>query len=224
MKIKFVLLVAFVVFFSSCERENSSDVNQDRIFTIYGLVYEANQDVTYARAWFRFGHALGTLLELTQPSYVRFNTENLGFQNAFAYYEKRMSGKVASGTFHWEDYDGNKFENAITITSIAFPSALTEIEGGKSFELSWEGSPIAEDSYVAVTINGDFEGDGTIIWEKAVGSTSITIPKSELEKLPKNLSATFWLEYGYNPELAQTTGAGGEIYGKYRISKEIMIK
>lgn len=224
MKIKFVLLVASVVLLSSCERENSSDVNQDRIYTIYSLVYDADQDVTYARAWFKFGNTLGTLLELTQPSYVSFNNENLGFQNAFAYYEKRMSGIVASGTFHWEDYDGNKFDNTIGITAIAFPEALTEIEGSSSFELSWEGEPIAEKSYVAVTINGDFEGDGTILWEKAVGSTSITIPKTELDKLPKNLPATFWIEYGHNPDLAQTTGAGGELYGKYRVSKEIMIK
>ena len=224
MKTKTLLLAIITFAFASCEREDSADVNQDRIYTIYNLVYEADQDVTYARTWFRFGSATGTLLELTKPSYISFNDQNLSFMNALAFYEKKMTGIIDEGSFYWEDYEGVGFENSVSIKEIAFPRAVTEINGDSSFELVWEGQELGFDEYVAVAINGDFEGDATIHFEKGMGSTSITIPKTSLEQLPKNKLATFWLELGYSPFLQQETSAGGEIHGKYRVSKEIMIK
>jgi hypothetical protein len=224
MKPLFIPFLILALLFVSCEREDSADVNQDRIYTIYSLVYEADQDITYARAWFRFGSAVGTLLELSEPSNVSFNDQRLSFQNAFAYYEKSLPGKTMSGSFFWEDYDGLQFNNAVSMKEIDFPSDLTEISQDQSFELFWEGMPLKNDEYVAVAINGNFEGDASIIWERGNGSQSIAIPKSQLEKLPVDQPATFWLEFGYNPPLAQATGAGGEIYGKYRVSKTIMIR
>jgi hypothetical protein len=137
---------------------------------------------------------------------------------------KSLPGKTMSGSFFWEDYDGLQFNNAVSMKEIDFPSDLTEISQDQSFELFWEGMPLKNDEYVAVAINGNFEGDASIIWERGNGSQSIAIPKSQLEKLPVDQPATFWLEFGYNPPLAQATGAGGEIYGKYRVSKTIMIR
>lgn len=224
MKTKILALVATVILFASCESEMSSDVNQDRIFTKYILVYESELDVTYARAWFNFGKETGTPLELSDPSYVSFNDKDLDFQRTFAFYEDELSGFVSNGTFHWEDIDGNGYNNSIEITEVDFPNDLTEIDGSQSFELFWEGKALDNDEYVAVVINGDFEGDLTGIIEDSKGSTSIVIPKSNLENLPKNMEATFWLEFGNNPELSQRTSAGGKIFGKYRVKKEIMIK
>ncbi|HBH48606.1 MAG TPA: hypothetical protein DDX98_08195, partial [Bacteroidales bacterium] len=94
MKPLFIPFLILALLFVSCEREDSADVNQDRIYTIYSLVYEADQDITYARAWFQFGSAVGTLLELSEPSNVSFNDQRLSFQNAFAYYEKSLPGKT----------------------------------------------------------------------------------------------------------------------------------
>lgn len=224
MKTKILAFAAIAILFASCESELSSDVNQDRIFTKYILVYESEQDVTYARAWFNFGKETGTPLELDDPSFVTFNDKDLDFQRTFAFYEDRLSGFVSSGTFHWEDFEGKEFDNSIEITGVAFPNDLTEINGSQSFELTWEGKALGDDEYVAVVINGDFEGDLSGIVEDGKGSTSIVIPKTNLENLPKNQEATFWLEFGYNPELSQKTGAGGKIFGKYRVKKDIMIR
>jgi hypothetical protein len=219
-----LLLSVVLIAFSSCERESSADVNQDRIYTIYSLVYEEGQDITYARAWFRFGSATGTLLELAEPSFVECNDQLLGFKNALAYYEKSFAGQVSQATFHWENIDQVAFENTVSIQAIAFPESLTEINGDEAYSLEWDGPALGSDDYVAVAINGDFEGDATLHTESTSGSTSIVIPKTALDKLPKNQNATFWLEYGINPDLDESTEAGGEIYGKYRVSKEIMIK
>lgn len=224
MKTKILALVAITILFASCESELSSDVNQDRIFTKYILVYEGEQDVTYARAWFNFGKETGTPLELADPSYVSFNDQELDFQRTFAFYEDLHQGFVSSGTFYWEDIDGKKFNNSIEITEVDFPEDLSEIDGNQSFELTWQGKALGDDEYVAVVINGDFEGDLSGIIEDSKGSTSIVIPKTNLENLPKDQKATFWLEFGNSPELTNKTGAGGKIFGKYRVKKEIMIR
>jgi len=67
-----------------CGGEDSSVVRQDRVFTQYWLSYDANADVTYARATFRLGHALGTVLELTDPAKATFNERALSFQEVRA--------------------------------------------------------------------------------------------------------------------------------------------
>jgi hypothetical protein len=224
MKTNVLIFAVIAILFASCESELSSDVNQDRIFTKYILVYEAEQDVTYARAWFNFGKETGTPLELDDPSYVSFNDEDLDFQRTFAYYEDELAGFVSSGTFHWEDYDGKSYDNTIEIKEINFPDGLTEIDGSSSYELFWDGPALGNDEYVAVVINGDFEGDLSGIVEDSRGSTSIVIKKSDLDDLPKDQKATFWLEFGTNPDLSEKTGAGGKIFGKYRVMKEIMIR
>lgn len=224
MKSKILSIIAVVIFFASCDSELSSDVNQDRIFTKYILVYDSEQDMTYARAWFNFGKETGTHLELSDPSYVSFNGNNLEFQRTLAYYEDEMAGLVSSGTFHWEDTDSKAFDNSIELTPIAFPSVLTEIDGNKSFTLKWDGDALGDNEYVAVVINGEFEGDLFGIYEDGKGSNSIVIPKSELSDLPKNKEATVWMEFGSHPDLTEETGAGGKIIGKYRVMKKIMIK
>lgn len=73
---------------ASCKRESSGDVNQKRIFTQYELFYNENEDITYARAWFRFGHETGTLLELSSPSIVTFEGDKLSFNGVLASREK----------------------------------------------------------------------------------------------------------------------------------------
>jgi hypothetical protein len=90
-----------MTFSAGCMREDSSDVNQDKIYAEYELFYNANEDITYARAVFRFSNALGIKLKLATGSEVRFNGDILTFKPALAYYEKSYAGKVMQG-----DLDG----------------------------------------------------------------------------------------------------------------------
>ena len=74
---KFILLIIIsttIVYFSSCEKEPPSSINQDRIFTIYELYYNANADITYARATFKYGNSAGSLMQLNDGS-VSFGVE-----------------------------------------------------------------------------------------------------------------------------------------------------
>jgi hypothetical protein len=101
------LAAATIYFFSSCERESSSDVNQDRIYVLYEIIYDQPTDLSYAKASFFFGSITGTKLELADPSNVKCNDINLGFKNALAYYEAQYTGNIETGNFVWTDTDGN---------------------------------------------------------------------------------------------------------------------
>lgn len=205
-----------VLILTSCVRESSEDVNQDRIFTDYELFYNANQDKTYARATFRFSNATGTNLELANPSKVTFNGDMLTFNNVLAYYEKEYAGFVQSGTFVWEDLDGNTFTNDIEIHEIAYPAGgIDTIPRNAAFDLAWEGDPLADKEFVTVTVNGENELDAQIFITNDVGSQSIILAKNQLEKVGQG-PGTVWMDRSCLPGLTQETGAGGKITGRYR--------
>ena len=215
--LKFSALVALAILtFASCVRESSEDVNQDKIFTEYELFYNANQDKTYARATFRFSNALGTNLELANPSKVTFNGDMLTFNNALAYYEKEYAGFKQNGTFVWEDLDGNVFTNTIEIHEIAYPAGgIDTIPRDAAFELTWVGNALADKEIVGVTVNGENEFDAQIFATNDIGSQSIILAKNQLEKVGQG-PGTVWMDRSYLPGLTQQTSAGGKILGRYR--------
>jgi hypothetical protein len=213
------IVAMFIV--SSCARENSDDVNQDRIYCEYELFYNANEDKTYARAIFKFGNALGTLLELSDPSEVKFNGDLLTFKTALAYYEKDYAGFIESGTFEWTDADGNTFSNSISITEIAYPAVLDTIHRDAAYELFWLGDSLSANHSVILTANGEDEGDAQIFTQTNVNSKSIILPLNQLQQIGQG-PGTLWMDRYYKPGLTQQTSAGGVIRAVYRpVNKQL---
>lgn len=204
----------------SCEREDSADVNQDRIYTKYELFYNANEDKTYARAIFRFGNALGTLLELSEPSQVSFNGDVLSFKPALAYYEKEYAGFIESGTFTWQDTEGVTYINTATINNLDFPEIDT-IPRNAAFELFWVGDSLSSNEVVTLTANSVLEGDAQLFTQSNINAKSIILELNKLQILGQG-NGTLLMERHYNPQLEEKTGAGGEITGRYRpVNKEV---
>ena len=201
--------------FTSCQVENSSDVNQNRIFTHYELFYNANEDITYARAWFRFGNATGTLVDLTSPSEVNFGRETLAFVKLLGYYEKKMAGYKASGTFHWEDTEGNAFDNAVTIHPIAFGSLADSVARTAAFDIPWTGDALGNDEVVGVWINGENEGDAQAALTFEMGASSIIVPADKMAKIGAG-PGKIYMDRRNSPEITDVTGAGGTAAGVYR--------
>jgi hypothetical protein len=211
----FLPILLFVLSLTiSCESEQSIDVNQDRIFTVFKLFYNANEDVTYAQAVFRFGNTTGTLLELTEPSQVTFNDEFLTFNTTFKYYEKKLTGLVDSGTFVWKDTDEKSFTNSVSIDSIAFPEIDT-VSRDAAFEISWIGLPLIEREYIHVWLNGQYEDDASSVIESGVGKTTIIIPKEKLEIIAAGDGQLF-MDREVFFDLQDGTDAGGRTEAKYR--------
>ncbi len=76
--------------------EDSADVNQDRIYTDYEVFYNANEDKTHVIARFRFGHALGTILELKDSSgaSVTYNGAVLAYSQLWGGHHKEYAGNT----------------------------------------------------------------------------------------------------------------------------------
>lgn len=208
--------------FTACERENSSDVNQDRVYAEYRIVYDSETDISYARATFRFGSATGTLLELESPAHVEFNSVNLPWQNALAYYEKEYVGPLNSGMFKYSDLDGNVYDNSCTLTSsIQAPASLDTIYQSGAYALVWDGPALDVGEIVYVTIT-----DGSIsrTWsESSATETQIILDQSKLQDLDIG-SATLYIERWEGQPLSEGTDAGGAVWSRYKgIDKTITI-
>lgn len=218
---RLLLFAAFALVMMSCNREDSENVNQDTIWAHYELFYNANDDVTYARATFRFSNATGTKLELSDGAAVKFNGEQIPWQNGLAFYEEDLAGLIDNGTFEYTDLDGNVFTNSITVPSVAFPAGLDSIPRDQAFELFWIGDELAADESVAVWINGDLEGDSHLFFEDDDGSESIILTADEMQDLPEG-DADWVMDRTYSPDLSQGTSRGGLLTGRMRALNEVV--
>ena len=178
-----IVFVAVQFIFSSCERENSSDVNQDRIYVMYEMVYDESTDITYARTSFFFGSIVGTKLELADPSKIYCNDELLSFQSALAYYEKQYTGYIDTGNFKFTDTEGNVFTNLVNITKIELTQNIDTIIRGELFKLDFSGEPLASGEGLYAYIDGPTENDNIELYQNTSGATSITISANQTSRL-----------------------------------------
>ena len=162
-------LLGALLTLAACQMaEQSANVNQSRIWTDYELRYDANTDLTTAKASFRFGSSLGTPLDLTSPSEVRFNGELLARQvqmgTGWVTYERTYSGQMTSGTFRFEDTEGEAYSNTVTLRPVAFPASVGPIDNDASFAFDWVGSSLLPGEQVDVTL-----------WRLTTGSASLAL-------------------------------------------------
>ncbi|HNV96368.1 MAG TPA: hypothetical protein PKG63_07840, partial [Bacteroidales bacterium] len=142
-KLSYLLMFAISITFSSCKKESSENVNQDKIWAEYQLIYDNNTKITYARAIFKFSSITGTILELKDPAKVMFNNDLLSYNPTLGYYEKQYTTFVTSGTFKYTDLDNHTFLNTLTIIdTVGFPAGLDTIIKSTPFELTWTGAPL----------------------------------------------------------------------------------
>lgn len=220
----FLLSLFCILLTTSCQRESSADVKQDRIFTHYELFYDANEDITYARAWFNFGSLTGTQLELAAPSQVTFEGDVLTFNKLLAFYEKKYAGFKPSGTFVWEDTDAKAFHNTLNIQSIGFGAMPDSIARTTALTIPWTGTPLGEDEVVGTWINGEKEGDAQAALTIDKGASALIVPLDKIEKVGAG-PGKIYLERRLSPALLEVTGAGGYGAGVYRAkTKQVVFK
>lgn len=200
---------------TSCVREDSSSVDQDKIWTSYELFYNANEDKTYARATFRFSNATGTNLELVDAAGVEVDGQSMTWKPLLAYYETTFTGFKNTVEFIYNDLDGEVFNNTVEILhDIAFPS-VDSIDKSSAYDLEWIGEGLESQESVVVTINGINEGDARVFTQASIGSQSITLDKDKIGQLPEG-EADLWLERYYTTAPSQVTSASGLSVSKYR--------
>ncbi|MDD2634142.1 MAG: hypothetical protein PHW82_01430 [Bacteroidales bacterium] len=217
-----IVFIAALIGFSSCERENSSDVNQDRIYVVYEMIYHQSQEITYARASFFFGSVTGTKLELSDPSKVLCNDQQLGFKSALAYYEKEFVGYVDTAGFKFTDADGNEFINNVYIKAIGISESPDTIVKGSSFSLEFTGEPLAQGEGVYALIDGLLENDNISVYQNTSGASSIIIPANQTSKLSVGTNTIFLMRRNETPA-QEKSEAGATCTGIYQ-TQEINIE
>lgn len=219
-----LLILAFFGFlfaFTSCTKENASDVNQDRIYTEYELFYDKNTDKTTAIARFKFGGATGTLLQLDSTAFVTFNGEKLPYNALLGEHRKEYAGLVNSGKFVYTNINEEVFENSVPVfETIEFP-AIGDLKRSQAYELKWAGTALSSDQSVGLAINGNKEGDLQLFVQATVGSSSIVLGKNQLSKLGLG-AATGVMDRSTTQKVKEGTSVGGYITGKYRAQNAVL--
>jgi hypothetical protein len=221
MKNFFYLLFAGIILLSSCASEPSSDVNQDSIYVRYVLEYNANTDITYARAQFRFGNATGTILELTAPAVIKFNGDELVWNSTLAYYEKEYAGLISTGSFSYTDLDNNTFNNTAAIpAATTIPSSLTTISNAAAYDFIWTGPALGTDENIWLHFDGyNTTGSAQTFTSYIDNATSIILPLNQLQSLGTG-TTTIYMDRNIETAPLQATGKGGVVVGRYKATNK----
>ena len=223
MKKDLILTIFVLLLFWGCAKEESQNVNQDSIFTIYELFYNNSDDITTARAVFRFGGATGTLLDLNEPAVSTFNGDELLYNQISGFHKKEYSGFTASGTFVYTDLDNNTFTNETpTIDPIHFFNIDT-ISSGSSFLFEWDGNPLGEDETVSLTINGTQQGNVEIFATISQGATEMVLEADKLQNLGIGDAECVLMRIENQNSVDEGTSTGGRMAVWYTDTRTIYI-
>lgn len=216
---KCVGILSLIILLSGCGRgEDSEDVNQDTIYTVYEAFYNENDDVTHIVARFRFGGPIGTLLQLTETSgaSVSFNGEALSYSAIWGGHHTSFAGNVTSGTFIYTNTEGETFTNTLPSgTSIGFPESFTSLSKSQAYTLEWEGLPLAVNDHVGIFVGTWSWGDDALFYTNTDGASSIVLGVNALSNLITG-TATVYMDRWNEESVAEGTPEGGRILYKYR--------
>lgn len=220
-RLRAALVAVAALALSACDLalEPSENVNQDRIYTEYELHYDAQQDVSAARASFHFGGANGTMLELSGDSEVLANGEVMTRRTQpvtdAVYYERNFSGIVPSVLFEFFDTDGASYINGIALRGIAAPSSIGPMDNDASYEVRWAGEPLSSGEEVGAVLYRIVGGATLALFtQRDIGATSIILDRAQLQNVGAG-EAILVLERRTVGELDEPTEVGGRITARY---------
>jgi hypothetical protein len=219
-----LLAIAAVALFTACNKEDSSSVDQSKIWLAQTVDYDANTGITIASAQFRFSNGVGTLLRLDSPANLQIEGEDAEYFDALALYKKQYTGVKDSATFVYTDHDNNSFTNTILVgRSIDLPAGIDTISKSAAYDVLFQGQPLVAGETATVYIK---EGNGTdwqSFTELSVGATKITMTTNKLQNLNTG-GGQMKIERVKFGEPADNPGKGGLTTSKYSSQvKQIVI-
>lgn len=208
--------VMAVLFFTACKREESINIDQNRIYSSYTYVYDADQNRSTMSATFRLDNSGGKKLQLTYPARVDFNGEGLTWRGGLGYYQLTSYGNANGGQFNYHDLDNNKFSNGVDqLAAIELPFGITSISQNGNFFLPWQGAPLASGETIRVKITA---GTSRTFTTSQVGTNHIVLNQNSLAALTPG-NATIQIERESYGNLEQSNLSGGRITSTYKSRK-----
>lgn len=206
---------------TSCAKEDSNDVNQDKIYTEYELFYNQNDDKTHALAQFHFGGPTGTLLELTDSTgaSVTFNGTVMPYAPLWGAHHLEFAGNITSGTFSYTNTDGTVFTNSIPSTgveSINYPIGFDTIVKSQAETFAWAGTALAADQHVSLFVGSWTWGQDALFYTDALGATDLVMGIQAKTNLAEGQS-TVYMDRVLRVDAAQAPPThGGVVRYRYR--------
>jgi hypothetical protein len=211
-----MLAIAVPALLSSCQKEDSSDVNQDKIYTVYEMFYNANSDKTVAIARLRFGSPTGTLLEATDPAGVTFNGDVMPYSAAYSGHAKEYAGKLVGGTFAYTNTEGTVFSNTTPfMDTVAYPVGFNTIIKSQANTFTWVGNPLAANERINLFIGSWTWGQDAAFFAYSQGASDIIMGINQLNNLALGTS-TCYIDRVNEVAITQGTSEGGVIRTRYR--------
>ncbi len=209
-------LFAVCLLLAACAKENSSDVNQNKIYSDYEVFYDRNTDKSWVVARFRFGGATGTLLELDSGANVKFNNEVLPYNAIFFGHFKEFAGRITSGTFVYTNQNNQTFTNTIPLCdTIAFAADFDTIVKSIANTFTWAGSHLSSNQYVGLFVGSWTWGQDALYLQDGDGATNLVMGTGQLSGVPVG-PAVCYMDRSTDVIVAEGTPEGGRIRSKYR--------
>lgn len=209
-------LMTMSLIFVACNKEDSADVNQDKIYAVYELFYNQNSDKTVAVCRLRFGGATGTLLEANSPAYVLFNGDTLPYSVAYSGHAKEYAGLINSGTFVYSDVDGNVFTNTTpNMGTVAHPAGFDTIVKSQANTYTWSGNSLVANERMELFVGTWTWGQDAAFLATGVGSNNIVMGVNQLSNLAVG-GSTLYVDRVTEVAATQVTSEGGVCRSRYR--------
>lgn len=209
-------VLSIPVLLTSCEKEDSSDVNQDKIYTVYELFYNQNSDKTVAIARLRFGTPTGTLLEATNPAGVTFNGDNLPYNVAYSGHAKEYAGQITSGDFAYTNTEGIVYTNSVpSMDIIGYEAGFDTITKSQANTFTWTGNALDVNERTNLFVGSWTWGQDAAFFAYTQGATNIIMGTNQLNNLAEGTS-TCYLDRVNEIAITEGTSEGGVIRTRYR--------
>lgn len=218
------VFVAIAVLFQSCQKEDSDDVNQDTIYTVYELFYNANSDKTTAIVRLHFGGPTGTLLEANDPASVTFNGDPLPYSVLYSGHAKEYAGKITAGTFNYTNTENQTFVNPVSyMDTVNFMADFDTIVKSEANTFTWVGNPLQVSERMNLYVGTWTWGQDAAFFAFGQGQTNIIMGVNQLNNLAEG-NSTCYLDRIHEVQISQGTAEGGVVRTRYRpLNKQVVI-
>lgn len=216
------LLLVWVL--PSCQNDDSDVISEDvPLYQNLAVEYNVSQNTMHVAANFNRNDSTGRNVRLGGNSSILFNEKTPNFANVGIYFYTLSISGLDDVTFKFTRAKGEVYTNKASIKNvspIAIPESFTSASIKGSTTLTWEGAPLGENEYAAVSIN--YKGGVNNVYNYEKGSMSMNITFPNVVSAGK---ATLSLSRVKRLPLQESNGtAGGKIDVSYVQSKEIMLE
>lgn len=212
----FAIAIISVLFLTACKKEASVNIDQNRIYSDYELVYDQESNQTTTSAIFRVDHNSGKKIELTYPSRVGFNGEALAYRKMVGQYDNVRSGNNLNGAFNYFDNEQKEYSNpGSMINPIDIPFGMNSISRSGNFFLPWNGAALQSGETVQVIISGGSQSGSKTFNATAIGSSYIVLDQYQLNNLVAG-TATIQISRQKTTSLQNSNLSGGRITSTYK--------